>query len=68
MPSATPLIPSGRLPPPQSGTYLSDELEAQGHNGVTDAEARIFDPEYRENPARRTYQGVDWSAASSNNV
>ena len=50
------LIPSGRLPPPLSGTNLRDELEAQAYYGVTDAEARIFDPEHRGDPATSTYQ------------
>lgn len=40
----TPWIPSGRLPPPRSGTYLANELQALGNYGVTDAEARIFRP------------------------
>ena len=53
-----PLIPYGRLLPPRSGTSLSSELEAQGVSGVSDAEARIFDPDHREYPATTTYQGV----------
>lgn len=35
---------------------LAHELEAQYENGVTDAEARIFDPEHRGDPASKTYQ------------
>lgn len=53
--SATPLIPYGQLPPPRSGTPLADGLKAPGLTGVTDAEAQIFDPSRRENPATRTY-------------
>jgi hypothetical protein len=36
MPTTTPSIPSGQLPPPRSGTYLSDGLEAQAGPGVTE--------------------------------